>query len=137
MQTKLRKFLRVLRIEIEDMEGDLQALIELYKERKDSKDITNYVYLENKSLLISELHCLANLLDSLNDVDATRYETVDVMIDDLERMIAERAVACAFPEVISRLVARKIAKVRRYVLAEDPHGIQAPGDPTPGPQETS
>ena len=115
MQTRLRKFLSVLRIELEDLEGDLRALIDLYKARKDAHDITNYVYLENKSLLINELHCVADLLDSINEVDAARYGSVDEMIDDVERMIAERAKACAFPEVISTLVARKVAKVRKYV----------------------
>jgi hypothetical protein len=119
MQTRLRKFLEVLRIELEDLEGDLNDLVQIYKERADSHDITNYVYLENKSLLINELHCVADLLESLHGVDATRYETVDAMIDDVERMIAERAAACAFPEVVSRLVARKIAKVRRYIIEGD------------------
>jgi len=119
MQTRLRKFLDVLRIELEDLEGDLNALVQIYKERMDSHDITNYVYLENKSLLINELHCLASLLDSLKEIDAGRYESVEVMIDEVERMVAERARACAFPEVVSRLVARKVAKVRRYITEED------------------
>jgi hypothetical protein len=119
MQKKLTKFLEVLRIELEDLERDLDALIELYRARKDTHDITNYVYLENKGLLANELRCIANLLDSLYEVDATRYESVDAMIDDVERMIAERSETCAFPEVVSTLVARKIAKVRRFVTEGD------------------
>jgi hypothetical protein len=115
MQTRLRKFLDVLRLELEDLEGDLSALVEIYKKRLESHEITNYVYLENKSLLINELHCLADVVESLNEVDANRYGTVDAMIDEVQRMITERAQACAFPEVLTALVTRKIAKVRKYV----------------------
>jgi hypothetical protein len=119
MQTRLRKFLNVLRIELEDLEADLAALVEFYKQRKNSHEITNYVYLENKGLLINELRCIANLLDRLAAVDTSKYDTVDAMIDDMERMIAERARQCAFPDVVSALVTRKIQKVRKYIASGD------------------
>ncbi|MBN1834499.1 MAG: hypothetical protein JW820_01550 [Spirochaetales bacterium] len=119
MQARLHKFLDVLRIELQDLEEDLDELVELYKKRADSHDITNYVYLENKGLLVNELRCVASILDSLSEVDASRYESVDAMIDDLERLIGERASACGFPEVVTRLVRRKIAKVRQYIAEGD------------------
>jgi hypothetical protein len=119
MQTRLRKFLEVLRLELEDLEGDLNALVEIYRKRLESHEITNYVYLENKSLLINELHCLANVVESLNEVDATRYGSTQAMIDDVKRMINERAHSCEFPEVLTSLVNRKIAKVRRFVSEPD------------------
>ena len=109
----------MLRLEFEDLEADLTALVDIYEKRLESHEITNYVYLENKGLLINELHCLAELLESLNEVDASRYGDVDAMIDDVQGMITERAQACAFPEVLTTLVARKIAKVRKYVTQAD------------------
>jgi hypothetical protein len=119
MQRRLRKFLEVLRLELEDLEGDLNALVEIYRKRLENREITNYVYLENKSLLINELHCLANVVESLNEVDATQYSSTAAMIEDLKRMINERARSCEFPEVLTALVNRKIAKVRKFVTEPD------------------
>jgi hypothetical protein len=119
MQAHLQKFLSVLRIELEDLEEDINDLVRLYEARKSSHEITDYVYLENKSLLLNELGCLKDLVGRLAKIDTGAYATVEEMIAHLERTISDRARQCAFPEVVSRVVRRKIEKVKRYVLTAE------------------
>lgn len=119
MKARLEKFLRVLRVELEDLEEDLNDLVVLTQERMDRRQITNYVYQENTGLLLNELSCLRDVLATLAEVDTARFTSAEAMIDEVQRTILERARKCAFPEVVASLVTRKIEKVRRYVTSAD------------------
>jgi hypothetical protein len=115
LRALLHKFISLLRIELEELEQDIRDLLELWQRRKDSHEITNYVYLENKGLLLNEVSCVKELLDSIASVDTSRYDSVDQMIFDVDAMIAKRIRDCAFPEVLHSLVKRRLEKIRQYM----------------------
>ncbi len=111
----LNKFINIFRIELEDLEEDINDLLEILEKRKDSQEITNYVYMGNKGILLSEISCVRELLDTLSTIDAYQYESVEVMIAEVKKMLFERIRDCAAPEVVHHLVERKFEKVCTYV----------------------
>ncbi len=115
LQALLHKFISLLRIELEELEQDICDLLELWQRRKDSHEITNYVYLENKGLLLNEVGCVKELLGNIAAVDTSRYDSVEQMISDVDNMIDKRIRECAFPEVLHSLVKRRLEKVRQYI----------------------
>jgi hypothetical protein len=119
LRTALNRFLDILIIEIGDLENDLIDLIQLAQDRLQRHEITNYVFLENKGLLLNEMSCLKTLMDALRPLDTSRYSDVKEMMADLQERIRKRAEECGYPEVVFNLVKRRIDKVYRYLTEED------------------
>jgi len=119
MRAMLHKFISIFRIELQDLEEDINDLLELLEKRKDSQEITNYVYMGNKGVLLNEIACVRELLDSMSTIDAYQYESVDAMLAAVRTMVDRRIKDCAFPEVVHNLVQRKFEKVCSYVMDTD------------------
>jgi hypothetical protein len=115
----LNKFISIFRIELEDLEEDINDLLDILEKRKDSQEITNYVYMGNKGVLLNEINCVRELLDTLSTVDAYQYESVPLMIAEVRRMLDQRIRDCAAPEIVHGLVERKFEKVCTYVMGPE------------------
>ena len=116
MRALLNKFISIFRIELQDLEEDINDLIEILEKRKDSQEITNYVYLENKGVLLNEIACVQELIDSISTIDAYQYDSVEAMIADVRKILDQRIRDCDFPKVVNDLVQRKFDKVSKYVM---------------------
>ena len=101
------------------MEDDINDLLEILERRKDSQEITNYVYMGNKGVLLNQVSCIKELLESIRSIDAYQYKNVEVMIADVKKILDERIKDGAFPEVVHSLVQRKFDKVRAYVIGTE------------------
>jgi hypothetical protein len=115
----LNKFISIFRIELEDLEQDINDLLEILEQRKDSQEITNYVYLGNKGVLLNEISCIRELLDTLSSIDAYEYPSVEIMITEVRNMLFDRIRNCGAPEVVHQLVERKFEKVCTYVMTPE------------------
>ena len=116
MRALLNKFISIFRIELEDLREDINDLIEILERRKDCQEITNYVYMGNKGVLLNEIASVEELLDSISTIDAYQYESVEEMIADVHQMIDTRIKERDFPEVVHDMVQRKFDKVCKYVI---------------------
>jgi hypothetical protein len=115
----LNKFIDIFRVELKDLEEDINDLLEILEQRKVSHEITNYVYMENKGVLLNEISCVHELLDQLSAIDAYRYESVEAMIGDIREMLDRRIEECSFPDAVHNLVQRRLEKVCTYVLGPE------------------
>lgn len=125
MRAALNKFIAIFKIELQDLKDDISDLLGVLEKRRDSGEITNYVYLGNKGVLLNEIDGIEELLDRIAKIDAYQYASLEEMMDEVRRMIESRIQECAFPEVCRSLVGRKFDKVCRYI---------APPAPTDGDQ---
>jgi hypothetical protein len=119
MRAALNKFISIFRIELEDLGEDINDLLAILEKRRDSQEITNYVYMENKGTLLNEIACVHELLDSMRTIDANKYESVEAMMAEVRNMLNQRIRDCAFPEVVHSLVQRKFEKVSTYVIGPE------------------
>lgn len=115
LRKELHRFLDILLIEIEDLENDLLDLIQVATERLQRHEITNYVFLENKGLLLNELACLKSLMTALRDLDTSGYADMKQMVADVEERIRKRCRECGHPEAVFSLVKRRVDKVYKYL----------------------
>ena len=119
MRAMLNKLISIFRIELQDLEEDIKDLLAILEKRRDSQEITPYVYLENKGVLLNEIACVRELVGKIGAIDANRYVSVDALIAAIKELLKERIKECAFPEAVHSLVQRKFEKVCSYVTGPE------------------
>lgn len=115
MHHRKRNFLKILKIEMDDLKEDIVYLINTAEEEKQNGDISNYVFLGNLAVLKTELLGVDTFEDMLSTVNPDDYESLQQMVDHLQNKVKEEIGRKGLPEAISNLVNRKIAKVADYV----------------------
>lgn len=120
MKEKIRKYSKVLRIELEDLQEDLLIMAEIYHHRELKREITDYVFLENLSLLQSEIAGIDNIIESLDDINPDDFASIEEFADFISGEFKKNTQDAGFPESVFALVNRKLHKVSQYILsAED------------------
>ncbi|MBN1695984.1 MAG: hypothetical protein JW881_00600 [Spirochaetales bacterium] len=115
MQTFIQKYLKILAIELDDLESDIKFLIEKYKQKKDSETISNYVFLENLVVLNSELCGISSFKKLMNEFDPASYATIEDFLDGIKARFKRKIIECGLPEGIYMIIERKLIKVYTYV----------------------
>ena len=118
MKDLLHKFLGILKVELEDLEEDIEDLLEICQRRKDNREITDYVYQENKTLLLNEIAALKSLIHSLDELDTGKFASQQEMFKEVDCLIHARTRESAFPEAVYSLVKRRLDKVVQYLLQQ-------------------
>lgn len=119
MKEKIRKYTKVLRIELEDLQEDLLVMAEIYHQRELKREITDYVFLENLSLLQSEIAGIDNIISSLDKIDPEDFTTIEEFAHYISEEFRKKTESAGFPDSVFALVNRKLAKVSRYILSEE------------------
>ena len=118
MKYKIPKYMKVLKIELEDLEEDLLVMAEIYHQREQKDEITDYVFLENLSLLQSEIAGIDTMLSSLNEIDIEKFTTLAELVEFVDQNFRKKTDAANFPESVYALVKRKLTKVSKYIQDE-------------------
>jgi hypothetical protein len=119
MKAKIGKYRQILKIELEDLEKDLLIMAEIYHQREQKKEITDYVFLENLSLLQSEIAGIDNIIESLEEIDISKFNTVEEFVSYITEEFRKETKEDGFPESVFALVSRKLNKVTRYLLSSE------------------
>jgi len=112
------KYLSILRVELEDLQEDIETLIKQTTKEREAGNLTNYVFLENLALFRNELlgvDAFGTILEQLVPDD---FATLDEMVDHLKIAFRAKVKACGLAEVIDVYVERKLDKVQQYVTHE-------------------
>lgn len=111
-----RYYLRMLRVELDDLKDDIDLLIDEYTRLHDSEQLSNYVFYENLTVIRKELLGVDFFCRVLDETDPDRFATLDDLIGHLTRTFRTMVRDRGLPEVIESYVERKLLKVREYVL---------------------
>ena len=119
MRQKLEKYLKVLRIELEDIETDLEMMAEVYNQREKRGEITDYVFLENVSVLKSEISSIDSIISRIEDEHSEEFQDLGAFVEHLDSIFRERTEHASYPQGVYDLVKRKLTKVQRYIESEE------------------
>lgn len=115
MKEKVKKFLDILKVELVDLEDDISTIKEIYKKRQQNKEITNYVLLENTTVLQRELQGIQHVVETMEGISPETYSNLDELIADLRERFRAQLADCQVPDMIVDLLNRKLEKVKEYV----------------------
>jgi len=118
MKEMKRKYIRILKIELADLKDDIGVIMEKSVTRKEQREISEYVFLENMALLKNEVLCIGCVEDMIEGIDLDQYADLDELVGWLNGWFNEMLAKHEMVEAVGRLIQRKLAKVARYVRDE-------------------
>lgn len=116
---KREAFIKILILELEDLEEDIDLLIKECEDRHCKNEISEYVFLENLATLKNEMFGVEGFLDEVKNIDPLSYDELKDLADDLNNKIKKRIKEKGLARSVQILVERKIEKVINYLKAKD------------------
>jgi len=113
-----RKYIQILKLELEDLEQDIEVLISDCLDRREKQGTSSYVFLENIALLKREVLGVERVSAMLDRFDLNQYATVAELVEALDRRFHELVSQHDLVEAVYHFLQRKLQKVARYVGEE-------------------
>ena len=112
MKQKIERYLKILKIELEDLVDDIKDAEEILKTRLEERKITDYVYLENLSFFNAELAGVKKLEKEIDKLQG--FESLDDLSKYLNDFIKKRVKEADLPDAVYILIKRKLDKIQKY-----------------------
>lgn len=115
MRQNRKYFLKIMKIELEDLKDDLQLMINSCEERKEKGELTEHVYLANCTLFKNELVGLNDFMTILRGTKINQFDTLEQLILYLQGRFKEQIKKLSLAEALEVCIERKMDKVKQYV----------------------
>ncbi len=110
-----QNYLKILSIEVQDLQLDIQELIKQCEKENANGRFTRYVFLENLALFNNELLGVQTFQRIIAQTNPEDFAHLDDMIKYLQENYQEKIENYGLAKAISYYVDRKLFKVKRYV----------------------
>ena len=111
----ITKFLKVLRIELEDLHDDIELLVEDTMQRFKDHNITEHVCYENIAVLRSEEFGIKHFIEIIDATDPAAFDSIDAVAGHLKQAFEAEIRRSGLARAAYILAERKIERVSRYV----------------------
>lgn len=117
--SQVRKFFGILRLELEDVEDDLETLIRVWQHRNAEGQVTEYVLKNNSALFRHEINSIKDFIAGLNAEKAEDFADIGAAIRHIEEELPGKVKEFDYPHVVVDVVQRKMEKVRRFLETDN------------------
>jgi hypothetical protein len=117
MRDVKKYFLRLLKVEMEDLYEDIQTLVDECKHKCTGDRPTEHVPLANLTTFQKELIGVGKFNQLIDAMHTGAYHDLDSLVSDLRVKFEERIHKSDLPPALNELIARKIDKVLRLLDA--------------------
>ena len=114
-----KTYLKILRIEMEELEVDLQHLADECREHGSSRCLSENVVMQNLATLKNELLGVGTFERIIEHTQPDDFKSLDEMIDYLKTAFRQKMRSSGLAEAVWYLVERKLEKVSTYVRQMD------------------
>lgn len=114
-----KTYLKILRIEMEELETDLQHLADEFRENASSRCLSENVVMQNLATLRNELLGVGTFERIIEHIQPEEFGSLDEMIDFLKSAFRQKMISSGLAEAVWYLVERKLEKVSTYVRQMD------------------
>lgn len=112
---KKRKFMDILKIEIEDAKDDIDLFIEHLSDEHDKGGISNYVFYANKGTYENEKLGINDVLHTMNEIDPNNYDSIAELADALREHFKKQFEEHGLVKAGLSLLDKKITRVLGYM----------------------
>lgn len=119
MKSVIEKYLKILRIELEDLDRHIERLVIENQDRLKRREVTEYVCLENVAVLRSEEFGIRHFINIVDRTDPDSFDGLDALLTHLREAFASEIERAGLAPAACRFAERKISKVHRYITASD------------------
>ncbi len=117
MKEKVSKFLKILKIELEDLEEDINTLAAMTEERRKENTLSEYVSLENITVLKQEFFGIKEVVQNLENYEVDPGMEFQNFVETLTAKMKDVIHKAAYPDAVFIYVERKIQKVAKYITS--------------------
>jgi hypothetical protein len=114
-----KKFVRILRIELEDMDEHLREMIDDFQAKYQSGQETEHVCMENLATLRNEACGVRHILRLLDTIDLNEFGDLDALIAGLRVRFHETVQRASLAMCACVRAGEKIDKVAAYMRLGD------------------
>jgi hypothetical protein len=111
----MAKFLKILKVELEDLQGHLDLLESDYQSMLAERRTTEHVARENAAVFENEKRCLSHFAEIVGQTDMNAFVGLDALVDHLKRRFVAEVESCGYARAAYVFAERKMQKVARYV----------------------
>ena len=116
MSDKRKLFLKILKVELEEVESEIDILIKVYQSRYEKHEITHYVQQENGALLEREISCLKKMVPVLDTFSTEEYQDNESFVSGLKVFLDGFVKENQFPHAVFLIAEHKLQKVVKYIF---------------------
>ncbi len=117
MKQKVKNYLTIMNLEMDDLEEDINYLIQQVQKKKGDGTLTKYVFLENQAILKNEIHALECFKKIIKKIDPDNFRSIDALINYLCHEFKKVVDANGYAEAILIFTDRKMQKVKNYIVS--------------------
>ncbi len=117
MSGKADHFLKLLKVEFDDIHEDIGLLEAVSMDRLKNAEITNYVYHENYVVFEQERRAVHSLAKILDEAAWGGYEDPRLLRDDLLDHFEKKIHELQHPPAVMSMIRRKIEKIHQFILS--------------------
>ena len=117
MPGKIKLFMKIFKAELEDLSEDIAGVEHKYREKLEGQDFGNFVYRANEAFLVNEAECISLITKRLESFEVPEFDSVETLTEAIRKDVHELIKKYGYPTGIERLIARKIVKVKSYIMS--------------------
>lgn len=115
MHRRLKKYLGILRLELDDLADHCEELVEQYRNGRYEGKFTEHVMLENIALFKNEecgFRCFVHVLD---EIEPENYEALESLVAEIKRRFREILIRGGLAHAAYVFAEKKVDKVAMYI----------------------
>ena len=118
MKHQIKNFLEILKLELDDLNEDIQTLKQECEYKLKKGVITNYVHMENMALYDNELHAVNAFRRIVEVSEPDSFHSLDDLVIHINETFRTVMKACGYAEAGRISIERKMLKVAKYVRSD-------------------
>ena len=118
MQLQKKKYIQILKIELDDLEADIELLMNECIQKGEKQQITKYVLLENLAVLKNEMSGIEHFKKILDEMNTDEYPDINNLVNEIDKKFKAYIERGGLVKAVYLMVERKLHKVLKYVKTE-------------------
>ena len=110
-----KKFISIMKIELEDLIEDLNHLVDDYRDKKEHDLITNYVFMENLALLQHEMYGIKKFSQFISSLNLSEFKDINGISEHIKEVLEKKITSSDFASCLFPMICRRLVKAAHYV----------------------
>lgn len=115
MREVKKNLIKILKLELEDLQIDIERLIEECEQQREKSDLSPNVFLENLALFRNELLAVNVFERFLDKINVEDFQSLEELVEYIREGFHQKVRETGLAQAINRYVDRKLDKVAEYV----------------------
>jgi len=115
MKNKTKTFLKMLLIELEDVEEDFKILLQTCDSRHEKEEITHYVHYENRATYENQIINIKRCVEFIEKINPDNFSSLDALTTHLSNIFQDQVDKRWITNSLFQIIKEKEKKIKNYI----------------------